>query len=738
MNQKLVFSPRALVALAVAVTALAVETRHWQQDTFADFEKGTLKRLSLRSDGLLSLAPVVKEWFDSSEPYLWSVAQDSQGRLYAGGGSPSGAAEKLYQIEAPGKSKVIAELEGLEIHALAVDRNNQVYAGTSPDGKVYRVRPGAKAEVFYDPKAKYVWAMAFAANGDLFVATGDKGEIHRVTPQGKGSLFFATEESHARSMAIDAQGNVIVGTEPNGLILRVSPGGQGFVLYQAPKREITAVAVARDGSIYAAGAGTRSSTPVPVPVLTPPVPPAGGPAGGGQPAAAIGRTVPTAPPTMAPAAPSITGGSELYRILPDGLPRKVWSHPSELVYSLAMDAQDRPVVGTGNRGNVYRLDSELRHTLLVNLNSTQVTALLAPREGGLVAVTGNAGKLFRIGPQLEKDGTFESEFFDVGGFSYWGRLQYSGQGQSGGVKFETRSGNLTTPLKNWSLWETVPLENQGGRIASPATRFLQYRATLTVGADGGSPVLQSVDIAYQPRNIAPGLTDIEVTPPNYRFPAASAVAGAASPATLSLPPLGQARRPTVPLADISSSASLTYSRGWIGARWSAADDNGDQLSYKVEIRGVNESQWKLLRDKVREKYVSFEAVGFADGEYVLRVTASDSPSNPPDQALTAQIESEPFLIDNSAPRVVNLTANPSGGKLQVSFSAEDARSILTRAEYSVNGGEWVLLESATRLSDSRGLSYQFTIDRPANSEVTVAVRVTDAFDNQTVEKVIQK
>ena len=29
------------------------------------------------------------------------------------------------------------------------------------------------------------------------------------------------------------------------------------MLYQSPKREITAVAVAKDGSIYAAGVGTR-------------------------------------------------------------------------------------------------------------------------------------------------------------------------------------------------------------------------------------------------------------------------------------------------------------------------------------------------------------------------------------------------------------------------------------------------------------------------------------------------
>ena len=39
--------------------------------------------------------------------------------------------------------------------------------------------------------------------------------------------------------------------------------GEGFVLYQMPKREVTAVAVGPDGSIYAAGVGTKQSSPQP-------------------------------------------------------------------------------------------------------------------------------------------------------------------------------------------------------------------------------------------------------------------------------------------------------------------------------------------------------------------------------------------------------------------------------------------------------------------------------------------
>ena len=61
-----------------------------------DFEKGTLKNLSLRSDGRLTLAPVFRELFDASTAYLWALAGDSKGNLYTGGGGPSASTAKLF------------------------------------------------------------------------------------------------------------------------------------------------------------------------------------------------------------------------------------------------------------------------------------------------------------------------------------------------------------------------------------------------------------------------------------------------------------------------------------------------------------------------------------------------------------------------------------------------------------------------------------------------------------------
>lgn len=729
-----------VLLLAAVVAAFGASTRTWTQGEYADFERGVIRNLSVRSDGLLTLAPRAQELFDTSTAYLWALAQDSKGNLYAGGGTTA----KLFRVGADGKGgKMLADLGAVEIHAIAVDSKDRVYVATSPDGKIYRVAGNGKPEVFYDPKAKYIWAMAFDSKGNLFVATGDQGEIVKVTPDGKGSVFFKTDEAHVRSMALDGKDDLIVGTEPSGLVLRVSPAGEGFVLYQMAKREVTAVAVARDGSIYAAGVGTKQGGAAP---SVSAAPAAAAPSGG---VATVTISAPGTPAPQRPAppppvslGPTVSGGSEVWRIEPNGDPRRVWSNTTDIVYALAFDSQGRVLLGAGNKGNLYRIESPSLYTALITVPASQITAFQSGPNGRVYAVTGNVGKIYAIGPELEKQGTIESDVFDAAGYTMWGRLSFEANLNGGTVSIETRSGNLDQPQKNWSPWSSPVTSPKGGRIASPASRFVQWRATLGADSAGRSPELESVDVAYLPKNVEPRVDDIEITPANYKFPApsTSTVLGAPSQ-TLNLPALG-GRTPSVSFGgttdgSTTTTPAMTFAKGSIGARWVASDPNADPLVYTVEIRGVNETQWKPLKDRVAEKYVSWDSTAFPDGEYRLRVTASDAPGNPPGEALTARMESAPFIIDNTPPRITGLTATRNGGKLQARWHAADALNNVTKAEYSLDGGDWTVVAPVTRLSDSPELDYELAVDA-APGEHTVAVRVQDDYDNVAVEKVVVK
>src|ERR1044071_3659 len=134
---------RLFLGLFVAAAALfGSQTKTWTLGELADYEKGVLKNLSVRSDGLLTLAPKSRELFDTGTAYLWALAHDSKGNLYAGGGTTA----KLFRIPPDGKGKMLADLDALEIHAIVVDSKDRVYAATSPDGKVFRITGNGKPE----------------------------------------------------------------------------------------------------------------------------------------------------------------------------------------------------------------------------------------------------------------------------------------------------------------------------------------------------------------------------------------------------------------------------------------------------------------------------------------------------------------------------------------------------------------------------------------------------------------
>jgi hypothetical protein len=414
----------------------------------------------------------------------------------------------------------------------------------------------------------------------------------------------------------------------------------------------------------------------------------------------------------------------------------MWSNAQDIVYAIAFDAGGRTLLGTGNKGYIYRIDSNTLYTALLNGSSTQITDFQAGRDGRLYCVTGNIGKIYEIGPAVEKEGTIESDVFDSGIFSQWGRLTFDGRNNGGEIRIQARSGNLDQPQKNWSPWSDPVAMAKGARVNCPPARFVQWRATLTGGANGQSPELDTVELAYLPKNVEPRVENVEITPSNYKFPAS---AGASlSPQALTLPQLGKrAQTRTAAVSpDTGGTAAMTYAKGWMGVRWNASDENNDTLAYTVQIRGVGETVWKTLKENVRERQYSWDSTAFPDGEYRVKVTASDAPSNPAPEALSATAESEPFLIDNTPPQITALAAERIGAKLVVRWRAADALTNVGKAEYSLDGGEWTVVPPVGGLSDSQDLNYELTLDKLGAGEHTIAVRVEDEYDNQSAAKTV--
>jgi hypothetical protein len=743
--------------------SFAEHTRRWRQSTYEEFLKGTAHGVAVRSDGRLELAPKFTLLADADASYLWSVRLDPKGTLYAAGGSPA----KVFRFDSSGKPIVVFDSTDLSAQAIAFDAKGVPYVGTSPDGKIYKISVSGEKSVFFDPKAKYIWDLAFSPDGTLYVATGDKGQVFAVSPDGKGELFYSSDEAHIRVLAFDSNGNLVAGTEPSGRILRISrplsktspkdskdsaaPKAEGFVLYETSKREVTSLAVSADGAIYASAIGEKQrvgqapGTIITTPQGTTSITPGG--------VFAPGQAQPQQPFVPFPQLLS----SSIYRISPDGAPEELWTSREDLVYALGLASDGRLLAGTGNNGALLAVDGHGVFAHLAKSGTSQITGIARNSSGKTFLCTANPGKVFSVGPEYEAEGTFESRSFDAQLFSHWGRIEWwsppladnaNSSAHSNAlhtndprVEFFVRSGNTEDPGREWSRW-FGPLTKSGVTTEAPSARFVQWKAVIHDGRPGDG--IDWVSLSYLPRNVAPVIDGIALQDPGVRAQSQAGISsGQPTTVTLKMPP-----SPNVSGVVITQSGTPprfeqppqgTLQKGYQTVLWTAHDDNDDDLRYAVYFRGENEHEWKFLKDNLDQKFYSWDTTTTPDGAYYLKIAASDAPSNPPALALKTERESERFIVDNTPPVIEPVKAVPfidyasksySSRGVAISFTVRDDTSTVERAQYSVDGGDWILVAPVGGISDALEEHYEFTISAGLSpGEHAIAVRAYDRFEN---------
>jgi hypothetical protein len=350
----------------------------------------------------------------------------------------------------------------------------------------------------------------------------------------------------------------------------------------------------------------------------------------------------------------------------------------------------------------------------VKAEASQITTFAKAPNGGLYASTSNLGKIFLLSSAPDAEGSYESDVFDTQVFSKWGRAQFRG---TGNVELFARSGNVDNPDRNWSTWTRIDLQ-KNAEINVPPARFVQWKAILHPGDK--TPHVDSVTVNYLQKNVAPEFDDVTVTPgiryqPVTRSPSSQP---------------GQRFDPQPnPIRDSDS----------IGVKWTARDQNDDQMVYSVYYRGEGQTRWLLLKDSLSEKFYSFDASLLPDGGYVIKVVASDSPSHSPGEALSSERESDRFEVDTTPPQIENLKGSVQGSHIRVQFTATDSFSTIKRAEYSLDAGDWHFVEPVGQLSDAKTENYDFALPASENQsgqEHVVVVRAYDKYDNMNSAKTV--
>jgi hypothetical protein len=117
-----------------------------------------------------------------------------------------------------------------------------------------------------------------------------------------------------------------------------------------------------------------------------------------------------------------------------------------------------------------------------------------------------------------------------------------------------------------------------------------------------------------------------------------------------------------------------------------------------------------------------------NGRYVIRVVASDAPSNSPSTALTGALESTAFDIDNTPPVITVISVGRQGGRLAIAFDVRDENSAVQKAEYSLDGDRWQTIYPKDGIADSRLEQYELVLDGEPGTR-GVIIRATDALNN---------
>ena len=726
----------ALVAASAAALS-ASKPVFWQTATLNEFLRGEVENLSVDSHGRLVLGPATELVAETTSPFLWAMAVAPDGSLYVGSGNEG----KVLKIDGAGKTSTFYDSTELEVHALALAPDGILYAATSPEGRIYKIDRTGKGTVFFDPEDKYIWSLALDAQGNVYAGTGEKGLIYKVTPEGKGSVFYTTKATHVISLAFERTGQLLAGTEGPGRLFRLDAAGKAFLLLDSTFQEIHAIRIDPQGNIYlAALSGRTSSTSQPAA----PPPAEANPTTPREPVPTVTTEV-TAIAVVDTGAASVGtsetatreerrgGRGAIYRIRPDGLWDILWESGEDSPYDLMFDPAGALVVGTGRNGKLYSLSGEpATATLLMQASAQQVTGFAKDAKGNVYYATSNPGKVFKLSSQRAAQGTYTSLVRDAQTVADWGTLSWRATVPAGGrVDVFTRSGNTATPDDTWSSWSGPYSTAVGEEIKSPNARYLQWKAVLA--SKQASPVLTSVSAAYVQRNLRPKVTSLTVHPAGTVFQKPYPTG---DPDIAGFDDQAPDRRILSTTANAPSSSALgrrVYQRGLQTFVWRAEDANDDELQYEILYRREGETAWKSLKDDLEEAIFVWDTTSVPNGTYLVKVVASDEPSNTPGGALEGELESSAFDIDNGPPAVTVTSSRAANGRTTIQFEVRDDWSSISKVEYSLDAQRWQVAYPRDGIFDSRTEQFELTLEN-ADAARGLIIRAYDAKNNSATSR----
>jgi sugar lactone lactonase YvrE len=681
----------------LAIRADAVVTATWSVETYQQFDAGDATSAFITSTG------EVRPGWDIKRVKLEGNAVWSSLRLADGSvllGSDAGGA--IYKVTGDSAKQLVKLSGAIAVVSLAQTSDGTVWAGGMPGNKIWRV-DATTGKATAGPVLKDVetiWALA-AAGDTVYAGTGPSGKLFAI----KGTTareVFDTEDKRVTAATVTSDGAVWFGTSERALVFRYDPkDGKTRAMADFAGNEVSALAPYRTGVVVAAN--ELAETPPPT---------------GKTPAQVEAAEKPTAAKGQAAKPPEVgskpgadkdpvsvtdlgrkgakKGKGALFRVGHDGRLDQLHALTATYFTSVAVAPDGTVYAGAADKGRIYMVDAEDAVATAFDVDERAVSQLWFDKSL-LSFATDDAAAMYRATGRASQ-ARYMSDVLDAKASARYGKLTWVAQGK---VKIETRTGNTAKPGVGWSDWQAPTQVGKlgggvdGGKIASPPGRYLQFRLAL----EDDSARVRRVMSYYVPQKSATQVQEITIEPATKE----------------SLPTLKDlAAKPRSPILKL---------------KWKIENPDGDDTMYTLEARRDGEANWRPLhtgKTPLTATTWEWNTETYPDGWYKLRVTASDAAANSPDRALTSSLISTMFAIDNTRPVIQNLTVNHP----KASARASDQLSTIAEMAFSIDDGPWQLGATADGLFDDQ--TEDLRIDLPAGltrGTHTLAVRVADSAGN---------
>jgi len=721
-------------------TPVSRAPKRWALTDFRTLSRGKMEGVAVTTDGILQPAPRPQLLARLELDYIWCLARDARGNLYAGGGAPA----RLVVVNPDGTTQRMLNLPGLMATAATVAPDNTLHIGVSPEGTIHRLKNG-NLELLTRTGARYINALLMTEDR-LYIATGVPARL-LVWDGSTLRELLRSDEAHFTALARDAAGNLYVGTSERGIVYRLSPFGLANVVADLREPTVSALGCDGQGNLYI---GTM-------------------PAG------------------------------NLYRLSPDGVLKPL--HPQgrlsiramlvqgDTLYALTADSLYSMRCGSTHEPLTLLLRQPLE--LVCAAGSTPLTLASAYEAQLWNLLEGEApaepkSRLEGEAPAEPKGGVYLSPVLDAGQLARWGVIRWNALVPDGAqVEIQTRSGNTREPDASWSAWSAPYTNPEGSPILSPPARFLQVRVRLS---GKPAPEVRSLALTYLPANRPP---EVQLTSPKpyavwsdkqtirwtardpdgdaLRFEVQISSDGGKSWQKLKDTVRAPSDQPDLP--DLSDPAKMMQQ---LQQALESSPDIPAEVRAQIEqqapelIRQMQAAMKQLPAaalptpsapapteptPPVAPRQMEWDTTKTPDGIYLLRLKASDQPASPADYA-EVYTPPVPVVICNTPPALsvrqdrlkVNddRTVELSGYALQVFRSPQSDRSNqsdksdsapkhtprnsvpIVGVQYRIDKGEWLSAEPLNGLFDSAFEIFRLKTEPLEPGEHTLTIKAFNA------------